>query len=547
MLGEEQILWDIVEEHLDEAEFLVEQWQAARASALYSLEELSKGPEQRLEAHIDGLVVNGPLALQRVAWPLLEEGDELPRVAAAALAVLNSGDFRVLEALEETDDDEPEDEPEAPESDDAAEGAGSDPDYPAELLDLEALPPPSEDDEAKRQAELAAHEERLAGMDDDDDERPAVEELIALLKASPPDEDDDEAEAEPDAEDDPPADAVEPSTRADGIALAIGLCTHPKIGEHLRGRVAKAKGATLAMLLQACADRGVDPGPALGPALSSEDPEIAAAALRAAAFGDRHRLLAQVEARLQHPSPMVRTAALDTALCWGSRAAWELTMHSYRQPGARAAMVWMASLGDDRHAEALIKLLDDEAMRHDALWALGFSGRVPAIEACLAWVGDDDETTRRLAGEAITHILGLDIEDETLWEELSTEEPEPGLEGDDPDDDDDDLDAELAERPDDELPLPIATAFAELWANVKGGFTPGTRYLLGKPIGREGPGWILPGLSCRRVDVVARELVARSQSVARWPGRVVAQRHQQAASALEQLGRNAGAMQGDRR
>ena len=29
MLGEEQILWDIVEEHLDEAEFLVEQWLAA--------------------------------------------------------------------------------------------------------------------------------------------------------------------------------------------------------------------------------------------------------------------------------------------------------------------------------------------------------------------------------------------------------------------------------------------------------------------------------------------------------------------------------------
>ena len=34
MLGEEQILWDIVEEHLDEAEFLVEQWQAARASPI---------------------------------------------------------------------------------------------------------------------------------------------------------------------------------------------------------------------------------------------------------------------------------------------------------------------------------------------------------------------------------------------------------------------------------------------------------------------------------------------------------------------------------
>jgi len=298
------------------------------------------------------------------------------------------------------------------------------------------------------------------------------------------------------------------------------------------------------VLLHACADRGLDPGSALGPALGHDDPAVLAAALRAAAFGNRQQLLAPVEARLQHRSAAVRAAALDTAIAWGSRAAWELVMHGYRQPGGRAAMVWMASLGDDRHAEALVKLLADEGTRHDALWALGFSGRVPAVEACLAWLDDDDERTRRLAGEAITHVLGLDPDDETLWEQPVTDDL--AVAGDDPSDDADDLAAELVESPEDDLPLPVAAAIRELWARVKGGFTPGHRYLLGKPVGREGPGWTLPMLSCRRLDVVARELAARSQGVGRWPGRAPAQRHQQAAAALAELGRSAGVLRGDR-
>ncbi|MGB1015448.1 MAG: hypothetical protein ACPG4T_15030, partial [Nannocystaceae bacterium] len=53
-------LWDVVEEHFDEAEFLYEQWGSSAKSALYTLEELVSGPESRLEAHLDRVQISKP-------------------------------------------------------------------------------------------------------------------------------------------------------------------------------------------------------------------------------------------------------------------------------------------------------------------------------------------------------------------------------------------------------------------------------------------------------------------------------------------------------
>jgi uncharacterized protein (TIGR02270 family) len=274
---------------------------------------------------------------------------------------------------------------------------------------------------------------------------------------------------------------------------------------------------------------------------------VLCAALRAATFGDRPKLLAAVEGCLQHRSPVVRAVALDTAMMWGSRSAWELALSIYKAPEAVNARLWVACLGEDRHAEALVRQLANEAVRHDTLWALGFSGRVPAVVAALALLDDKDEVTRRLAGEVVAAIVGLDVGDETLWEEPVIAKPEAGAQGEAPAEDEDDLDAELAPTPEDELPLPNAKAIRERWKKLESAFVLGKRYLLGKPVEREGPGWVLPELSCRRVDVVAREIVARSQGVGRWPWCARAGRHMQAAGVLAELGRQAGAIQGDRR
>lgn len=84
-------LWDIVDEHLDEAEFLWERWEACLVAPNYVMLEVETGPEARLMAHIDGLVVNGPQVAERLLVPTIADADAEPtRIQAAALALLRT-------------------------------------------------------------------------------------------------------------------------------------------------------------------------------------------------------------------------------------------------------------------------------------------------------------------------------------------------------------------------------------------------------------------------------------------------------------------------
>src|SRR5262245_29573732 len=81
--------WDILEEHLDEAEFLWGMWEHALRAPNYDLDEVARGPEERLLAHLDGLVAGGPAVAPRLLVPALD-AREPHRVAAAAAALLAS-------------------------------------------------------------------------------------------------------------------------------------------------------------------------------------------------------------------------------------------------------------------------------------------------------------------------------------------------------------------------------------------------------------------------------------------------------------------------
>lgn len=96
--SEDLILWDVVEEHLDEAEFLFGQWQRAHSSSSYTLDTLARGPESRLLAHVDGLVVNGAPVVERLLVPVLREPEEpsVTRAAAASLALIGLGRHDVV-------------------------------------------------------------------------------------------------------------------------------------------------------------------------------------------------------------------------------------------------------------------------------------------------------------------------------------------------------------------------------------------------------------------------------------------------------------------
>lgn len=95
-----RILWDVMEEHFDEAEFLFGQWRTLLDSPLYTHEEFAAGPEARLLAHLDGLAIGGLPVVERILWPLIAQGDgDAGRVRVAALAVAQLGDRGWLDAV----------------------------------------------------------------------------------------------------------------------------------------------------------------------------------------------------------------------------------------------------------------------------------------------------------------------------------------------------------------------------------------------------------------------------------------------------------------
>lgn len=112
MLRADELLWDVEEQHLDEAEFLFEAREAACDSPDYSLAELATGPEQRLLGHIDALCVGGPVVAELLLLPTLEDSSQdYERIAAATLALCAGSPGlhheRLLAILDTAERDEP--------------------------------------------------------------------------------------------------------------------------------------------------------------------------------------------------------------------------------------------------------------------------------------------------------------------------------------------------------------------------------------------------------------------------------------------------------
>jgi uncharacterized protein (TIGR02270 family) len=107
MIDEADILWEIEDEHLREAEFSFTTREVLLDAPHYTLDELAVGPDERLFAHLDGLVVGGPVVAERLLLGTIveaeDEGDH-EKVSAAMLALLVEPDrqlcLRVLALLD---------------------------------------------------------------------------------------------------------------------------------------------------------------------------------------------------------------------------------------------------------------------------------------------------------------------------------------------------------------------------------------------------------------------------------------------------------------
>ena len=84
------VLWDIMEEYVDETEFALERFEAALDDPEYNLQELAEGIEEKIHACIDGLVIGGPQVVDRLLIPAMEDAasEEPARTTAVALALL---------------------------------------------------------------------------------------------------------------------------------------------------------------------------------------------------------------------------------------------------------------------------------------------------------------------------------------------------------------------------------------------------------------------------------------------------------------------------
>lgn len=359
------LMMDIHEEHLEEASFLWVQWNRALEAPAYTLEDVAS-PEERLLAHLDGLVLGGEPVAQALLVPALDS-EEPPRISAALWALL---------------------------------------------------------------AEPGSFDEK---------------ELVRRIRAAP---------------EGPPT----PFRRV------LELTARPEVGEALLPLL-KEKNATLqAWAIEVLATRGQLPQGIERELLGHPDARVVVALLRAPGRLPREVASRELPRLLTDPRPQVREAALRAGMLHGVREAWEACRKVVDAQGTvdRTARVLLALGGDEHDGLRLLASTGVEATREDALWALGFSGRVEAAEACLEFMGM--RSVAALAGEAFSAITGLKLEGTYARPQEETE-PLPPLQ--------EDLEQDLEPRPEDALALPAREAVATWWKENRKNFSRGTRYLRG--------------------------------------------------------------------
>ncbi|MBZ4417962.1 TIGR02270 family protein [Myxococcus sp. RHSTA-1-4] len=258
------------------------------------------------------------------------------------------------------------------------------------------------------------------------------------------------------------------------VARALELSERPGLAAHLLPLMGREVNPDVAAaVLHALTVRGESPGAeVLVRALAHPRPELRMAALHAARRFPQEANAAGASRGLDSAAPEQRAAALVAGLIQNPRTMWRACREATRAPdvAGRTARLLVALGGEATDVERLVPLLAQPALRADTLWALGFSGRVSAVEACVPWL--DDASLGPLAAEAFSSVTGLKLEGRTVRkredgeedEALPTDERTPEWPG-----------------PDNDLPVPVASEVERWWAENREDFDTSKRYLGGHP------------------------------------------------------------------
>lgn len=291
------------------------------------------------------------------------------------------------------------------------------------------------------------------------------------------------------------------------LLRALALCDAPDAAQPLLAVLRGEDPGLVADALDALSFRRAAPAPEVARLLSHPAPEVHAAALRALRLVPGGAEAGAVQAALSAPAPALRLAALLTAAVGGSRDALAACRRDLAAPGAlgAAARLLLALAGDARDVDALAALLEDEALRRDALVALGYSGRPAAVDAALPWVADP--AVGAVAAEAVSAVTGIDVAGPLALD------PGPA-----PDEDDGeppplevDLASSLLPGADDDLPLADPELLARAWAERRPRLPAAGRFLRGRPLDLGALVAELETGPARRRAGLALELAVRSR------------------------------------
>ncbi|WP_163991472.1 TIGR02270 family protein [Pyxidicoccus caerfyrddinensis] len=270
----------------------------------------------------------------------------------------------------------------------------------------------------------------------------------------------------------------------------------------------------LALVLDTLGVHGLATAPLCLPFLAHPEPLVAAAALRAASRARLPLEPAMLQLALDSAEPTLRDAAIVTGLMGGHRGAWSACQAVARAPapGDRLPLLLLGMSGDERDVKQLLELLSTEALRPDVLWALGFSGRVAAADACVELMRH--KPVAALAGEAFSAITGLRIAEEYAVPREEEDEALPPLE--------EDLAADLTPKPEDALPKPRPESVAAWWQQERQRLDAKQRYLAGQPFTPLALLDALASAPMRRRHALALELALRSRGAIQVPTRAFA-------------------------
>lgn len=365
---DQTILLDVYEEHLDEAAWLWGEWESALDSPLYSLPQCAKGPEERLLAHLDALVIGENPVAQELLIPALTAGRRFA-AAAATWALVQAEDADQQDTVF------------------AALSAAEEPRVRAAMARALFLAP---------QVDLSR--------------------LVPLWNAGAPE-----------------------------VQAMVMDIFAPREPDWVRSR--------------------------LEVALRSEQPALVAAALRAIRRFRDKSLYSLVQTALRSKEPRVLREAIGAGLVLGVREAWDACRVASDMKGGdcRLPLALLATSPDAKDRERVRNKLDDPDAGPHALWALGFTGDLESVELLMQKL--TDENAAKVACESIAFITGLVCQGDLVKPAESTG-PEQVEVGDD--------DPPPVVLPEHLLPDPMADAVKKWWANSRGRFRTGGRYIYGQ-------------------------------------------------------------------